>query len=53
MTTKTFTLTLLSGLLAASTALAADGTNSFKSDKEKLSYALGMNIGNSLKRANF
>jgi FKBP-type peptidyl-prolyl cis-trans isomerase len=52
MKTKTFALTLLTGLLTAGAALAAD-TNLFKSDKEKLSYALGMNIGNSLKRANF
>ena len=52
MKTKTFTLTLLTGLLTAGAALAAE-TNSFKNDKEKLSYALGMNIGSSLKRANF
>ena len=52
MKTKTIVLTLLTGLLTAGAALAAD-TNAFKSDKEKLSYALGMNIGNSLKRANF
>lgn len=52
MKTKTITLTLLTGLLTSGFAFAAE-TNLFKSDKEKLSYALGMNIGNSLKRANF
>ena len=52
MKTKTIALTLLTGLLTAGAAFAAN-TNAFKSDKEKLSYALGMNIGNSLKRANF
>ena len=52
MKTKTIALTLLTGLLTASAALAAE-TNQFKSDKEKLSYALGMNIGTSLKNANF
>ena len=52
MKTKTITLTLLTGLLTVSAALAAE-TNQFKSDKERLSYALGMNFGNSLKNANF
>ena len=52
MKTKTIALTLLTGLLTAGFALAAD-TNLFKSDKEKLSYALGMQIGTSLKNGNF
>ena len=46
------TTTLLAGLLATASALAAE-TNQFKSDKEKLSYALGMQIGTSLKNNNF
>ena len=52
MKTKTIVLTLLTGLLTAGAAFAAE-TNLFKSDKEKLSYALGMGIANNLKRANF
>src|SRR5262245_17540248 len=58
MKTTTITTTLLTALLTAGAAHAAEPnstsqTNQWKSDKEKLSYALGMNIGNSLKRANF
>jgi len=49
MNTKTVTLTLLTGLLTASTALAAD-TNLFKNDKEKTSYAIGVNFGNNWKQ---
>ena len=52
MKTKTIIVTLLAGLLTASSGPAAE-TNAFKSDKEKLSYALGVNIGSNLKRANF
>ena len=49
MNTKTATLTLLTGLLTASAALA-EGTNLFKNDQEKIGYAIGLNIGNNWKQ---
>lgn len=52
MKIKTLTLTLLTGLLAAGIA-PAQSTNVFKSDQEKLSYAIGLNVGSSLKRGEF
>ena len=52
MKTKTIAWTVFSGLLTVGATLAAD-TNLFKSDKEKVSHALGRSIGSSLKRANF
>jgi FKBP-type peptidyl-prolyl cis-trans isomerase FklB len=52
MKIKTLTLTLLTGLLAAGIS-PAQSTNVFKSDQEKLSYAIGVNVGSSLKRGNF
>jgi FKBP-type peptidyl-prolyl cis-trans isomerase FklB len=49
MNTKTLTLTLLTGLLTAGAALA-EGTNQFKNDREKIGYAIGLNIGNNWKQ---
>lgn len=49
MNTKTATLTLLTGLLTAGATLAA-GTNSFKNDLEKNSYAIGLSIGKNWKQ---
>ena len=49
MKMKTTTLALSAICLAANLALA-DGTNAFKDDLEKTSYAIGLNIGNSWKQ---
>lgn len=50
MNTKTTTLAVLTFFVTAGIA-RADGTNSpFKDEKEKASYAIGLNIGNNWKR---
>jgi FKBP-type peptidyl-prolyl cis-trans isomerase FklB len=50
MSMKTALITLLSvGVI--SSAFAADTATPFKSDKEKLSYSIGMDIGQNLKRS--
>lgn len=53
-TTHVFTLSALLGVQLVSTALADDqppAQPSFKDAREKASYAIGLNIGNNLKRA--
>jgi FKBP-type peptidyl-prolyl cis-trans isomerase FklB len=50
MNTKTTALTILA-ILTTTGVLHADGTNSpFKDDKEKASYAIGLNFGSNWKR---
>src|SRR5439155_24739780 len=49
MNNKTNRIAIFAGLLAATAALA-DGTNAFKDDKEKSSYAIGLNFGNNWKQ---
>lgn len=50
MKTKTKTYTLLTVLLTASAALAEE-TNKFKSDLERVSYAIGADTGNRLRQS--
>lgn len=47
MNTKTVTFTVMLGLLAA--LAGAEETNKFKSEQEKISYAIGMSIGGNLR----
>jgi FKBP-type peptidyl-prolyl cis-trans isomerase FklB len=49
MNNKMTATAIFAGVLAATTALA-DGTNNFKDDKEKYSYAIGLNFGNNWKQ---
>ena len=49
MNTKATVFAILTGFLTATGLQAAD-TNSFKSDKEKVSYAVGVNLGTTWKR---
>ena len=49
MNTKTSVFAILTGILTA-TGLQAEDTNLFKSDKEKVGYAVGVNLGTSWKR---
>jgi FKBP-type peptidyl-prolyl cis-trans isomerase FklB len=49
MNMKTTAIVILTGLVAA-TAASAEGTNTFKNEKEKISYAIGMTDGNRYKR---
>ena len=49
MNNKTTLLALCAVTLAACAA-RADGTNTFKDEKEKISYAIGLNIGNGWKQ---
>lgn len=49
MNTKATVFAILTGFLTA-TGLQAEGTNVFKSDKEKVGYAVGVNLGMNWKR---
>jgi FKBP-type peptidyl-prolyl cis-trans isomerase FklB len=49
MNTKAMLFAILTGL-SATTGLQAEDTNVFKSDKEKVGYAVGVNLGTTWKR---
>jgi FKBP-type peptidyl-prolyl cis-trans isomerase FklB len=49
MNTKTSVFAILTSILTA-TGLQAEDTNLFKSDKEKVGYAVGVNLGMNWKR---
>lgn len=52
MNMKVITLTILAGVLATS-GLCAEDAKTFKDDKEKANYAIGISVGSNFKQANF
>jgi FKBP-type peptidyl-prolyl cis-trans isomerase FklB len=53
MNTKTILLTVTTLGLAMTAATAADAPKTFKDDKEKVNYAIGLNVGMNFKQGNF